>query len=55
MSFEHAYHRIQRRRIREGRMGLRRASVLHRPWASGETELVSRIVSRLLLREGIAR
>lgn len=55
MSFENAYHRIQRRRIRAGRMGPRRAPALHRPWASRETELVSRVVSHLLLRDGLPR
>ena len=56
MSFESAYRQIQRRRIREGRLGHHgRASTLHRPWVPFGTEFVSRVVSRLLLRDGFMR
>lgn len=54
MSFEIAYRCIQRRRIRGDRMGPCRASVFHPPGEPRETELVSRVVSRLLLRDGFS-
>lgn len=58
MSFENAYRCIQRRRIREGRMGPRsralRPPAITRRTPRG-TEFVSTVVSSLLLRHGTAR
>jgi hypothetical protein len=58
MSFENAYRCIQRRRIREGRIGPRSRAFRPPPIARRTPrgmEFVSTVVSSLLLRHGIVR
>jgi hypothetical protein len=56
MRFENASRCIHRRRLREGRMDPRaRVPSLFRPRTPQETGFTSRVVSRLLIRDGADR